>query len=341
MGSLLRRFLKAGLALLIFLVLAELGLQAIFSSKRSASMSQEEMQAHLGQGFRYDPDLYWYWDQLPDETAGVNIHGFRRSESMSKIAPDGIRRVIAVGDSQTFGGGVELGQAFPDYAEDALGEGWEVLNAGLSGYRSLNAYRLLRLKLVHYQPDYLLVDCMPKDSPRENGPLAQASVGSGQFDEWVWNSRLYYFSQLMLRVAGVRPWESLPWPLQLHEIRERLVDPSQGDLRNSPDMGNLDLIGHYAAKKGIQAIFMRYPYAENRGTVGCHAWPGSMPEGFPVFDACAALQADGREAKALFIDKNHLTVEGNRVVGKALAQFLEGLEGQVGMLDHTRKPSPR
>lgn len=313
---------------LLGLLLAEGALRLMFPVGRRATMNAAEVEAHMGYGYAYDPDLYWYWKDLPDPTAGIDAYGFRRSEPIQPVPPPGVRRVITLGDSQTFGGGVPAEQAFPNVTEELLGEGWEVLNAGISGYRSLNIYRLIRKRLMAYQPHYLLIDAMPKDSPREDGPLVERGVSGGRVGEALWNSRVYYFGQLTLRLSGLRPWETLPWPLQLHEVRTRLVDPSQGDLRNSPDMGNHDLIGRFARQQGVEVIFMRYPVQQADGTVGCMAWEGSLPEDFPIFDACGVLSADGRPSSELFIDNNHLRPEGNVVVATALAAFLTALDSQ-------------
>lgn len=318
----LRRALLLPLALILLALLAEGALRLMFRAARSATMPKAEIQEHLGQGYAYDPDLSWYWSVLPDDGAKVNADGFRRVAPMTRTPSPGILRVITVGDSQTFGGGVAHDQTFSHFAQEALGDRWEILNAGISGYRSLNVYRLLRLRLLAYEPQVLVVDCMPKDSPREDGPLTGKPLAAGRVPEWLWNSRLYYFSQLSLRLVGLRPWETLPWPLQLHEIRERLDDPSKGDLRNSPDMGNHDLIARFGAQHGMVSVFMRYPFNKDGTTVGCHTWDGSMPEGAPLFDACAALEASGLPARELFLDTNHLSVKGNQVVGAALAARL-------------------
>jgi hypothetical protein len=242
---------------------------------------------------------------------------------MTEKPVEGRTRVIALGDSQTFGGGVRTHETFAHIAEQALGDTWEILNGGLSGYRSLNIYRLLRLRLHHFQPDILLIDCMPKDSQREHRPLKGTPLGGDRFGEWKWKSRLYYFSQLLLRVAGLRNWESLPWPLQLHNIREEGKQSGEASYRDNPNLGNLDLIGHWAQEQGIQVVFMTYPYMESPERTGCHTWEGALPEDFPVFDACAALNADEQPAESLFLDKNHFSAEGNRVIGEALAHFLQ------------------
>lgn len=303
---------------------AELGLRVVLPDSRSAAIADAEVQAHLGQGFQYDPDLYWYWKHLPDPTAQVDAHGFRRTTPMAQPKPPGLRRAVVLGDSQAFGGGVGAEETMSFYAEEELGGDWEVLNAGLSGYRSLNVYRLLRKRIGAVDPDVVVIDCMPKDSAREDGPLVEEAVGSSGIGELLWRSRVYYFGQLMVRAAGLAPWETLPWPLQLHTVRQEL-DPMKTDLRDSPYMGNLDLIARWAHDQGITPVFMRYPVTDDGETVKCMAWDGSMPVGEVVFDACGILTADGRPARELFIDHNHLTVEGNRVLGEALAETLRGL----------------
>jgi lysophospholipase L1-like esterase len=251
----------------------------------------------------------------------VNVYGFRRKKIMYQHGSPGITRVIVLGDSQTFGGGVKAEESFPYFAEEKLGKDWEVLNAGISGYRSLNIYRLLRLKMLAYDPDIIVVDVMPKDSPREDGPLVGKAIGEKGLGEWLWSSRVYYVSQLLLRITGLRPWETLPWPLQLHEIRNRFSSP---EALAYSELGNEDLIARWADENGIKVIFMNYAY-RNGQILFCHDSPGSKPEGYALLDTCALLKESGYRAEELFQDANHLTILGNKVVGEALAGFL----GQV------------
>ena len=57
-----------------------------------------------------------------------------------------------------------------------------------------------------------------------------------------------------------------------------------------------------------------------------NAWaPPSLPEGERVFDACEVVSRSGRPGRELYQDRNHLTVEGNRLVGEALAAYLAEL----------------
>ncbi len=322
MNSILKRTLQITLVVAVSGLIGEGCLRILSPMSEATTMSAQEVEATMGKGFRYDPDLIWYWKELPDEGAGVNRFGFRRTKAMEEKPPEQVTRVITLGDSQAFGGGVRLEQTFAHIAEEKLGEDWEIINAGLSGYRSLNVYRLLRLRLQHFDPDVLVVDCMPKDSPREFRPLQGKPLGNDPFGEWKWKSRLYYFSQLMLRVVGLRTWESLPWPLHLHQLRDQDSESDAMAYRSDPTLGNLDLIGNWAKNNDIEVVFMTYPFQESPQKVGCHTWEDALPNGFPVFDACAELMNHDTPASELFLDKNHLSPAGNRVVGEALSRFL-------------------
>ena len=80
------------------------------------------------------------------------------------------------------------------YAEQELGDQWEVLNSGMSGYRSLNIFRMIRTLMPPFEADIYVVNCMVFDSPSEDGVLHQEFQGTWQhrLREATWNSRLKF-----------------------------------------------------------------------------------------------------------------------------------------------------
>jgi hypothetical protein len=289
-------------------------------------MPEDQVRTHLSsKAFVHDPDLFWYWAALPSPGNEVNGYGFRRTRPMALTPAPGTIRTVTLGDSQVFGGGVRAQEAFSHVAEERLGPSWEVLNAGVSGYRSLHVYRLLRLKVLPHRPRYVVVDCMSHDSPREDGPLAPRPRRALSFEEALWNSRLYYLGQLGVRIAGWAPWETLPWPLQLPELRGRAR--SSPDPRDHGRLGNGDLIARWARAHGIEPLFMRYAYVQD-GAIHCQDDGRSMPYGYAHFDTCGALRASGHPPMALFLDRNHLSPLGHGVVGEALAAKLREMRGE-------------
>ncbi|MCB9794894.1 MAG: SGNH/GDSL hydrolase family protein [Alphaproteobacteria bacterium] len=322
MRRVLRNTLFALVTTLAFFGLAEGVLRLAFPIVRTATLPNDVIRQHLhGTAFRYDPDLYWTWKDLPgpDEPAGgemqINHFGFRRVQPMTKAKPAGVTRVFTFGDSQTLGAGVGPDETYSAYAESALGEGWEVINAGISGYRTLNVYRLLRLKVGDFDPDVILIDCMPFDSPRDDGPLAGRAQGglARQLRGLLFESHVYYTLRL---VTG-----------KLRPDRARWLDQTGAGLtRGREGLGNHDLIAEWARDHGVTPVFMTYPVTNENWAYDCHTREGELPEGVPVFDACEVVGRSGRPGRELYQDRNHLTAEGNQLVGEALAEFLRGLE---------------
>lgn len=99
--------------------------------------------------------------------------------------PEGERRVLAAGDSSTFGWGVEDEQAWPSVLEEDLGEGWQVINVGVPGYSSLQGLRVVERLAPTLAPDVLVVAFGANDGhmglqgdqqalDAREGPLGQA-----------------------------------------------------------------------------------------------------------------------------------------------------------------------
>jgi lysophospholipase L1-like esterase len=91
----------------------------------------------------------------------INEQGFRdRSRALPK--PPDVFRILALGDSVTFGYGVEQDEAYPSQLEALLAERpsdarVEVLNLGVGGYNAYNEAALLAGRGRDYQPDLVLV----------------------------------------------------------------------------------------------------------------------------------------------------------------------------------------
>ncbi|MDP2308487.1 MAG: SGNH/GDSL hydrolase family protein [Pseudomonadota bacterium] len=320
-----RRLAFALLSLVVVLGSAEAILRLSLPAARRISMPNEMIAAHLaGATFRFDPDLYWYW---PASTMGVggspvNTFGFVRKKPMTMKKPAGVTRVVTFGDSQTFGAGMPPEKTYSAFAEEALGGGWEVLNAGISGYRTLNVYRLLRLRIEAFQPDAIVIDCMPYDSPRDDRePLEGRALGSNASEDLatnlrgiLWHSRLYYVVRLGMEVMDPN--------------RPRWLDQTHpGDAVPKEALGNHGLIQEWGREHGVEVFFMEYPTMDEEGQFGCMTNDGELPEGSRVVPTCKLLRAQDLPAPALFQDRNHLTEEGNRRVGRIVADSIRDWAG--------------
>ncbi len=306
-----RKLLYASLVLVLVLVGAELALRVLTHQVGLATIPEEQVRRHLEKdAMAFHAELGWVRADLPNPGLGINAEGFRHPD-VSKAKPAGTWRAFALGDSQTYGAGVDAPDAYPSQAEALLrarapaGVQVELINAGISGYTSLQALRLVRTKLLQWEPDAIIIDCRTHDSPREDLP---GSAGGGSLlDRLTFHSRLAW--SLRFVVERLRPEHARP-------MQAGAMETSAAEL--SARFGNHEPIVELARQHDLQLIFVDYPFWEGE-RVACLAPAHELPAGVPVAPACAALAATGLPLDQLFLDNNHLTAEGNRHVAEALA----------------------
>jgi len=95
----------------------------------------------------------------------INAHGLRSPE-FSLEKPEGTYRILVLGDSWTFGVGVQQDETYPVQLERILNERFpdrktEVLNAGVSGYETYNEAVYFRRTGCKFQPDLVLIGFYP------------------------------------------------------------------------------------------------------------------------------------------------------------------------------------
>jgi len=308
MGSVRRAFMGVIVAVCV-LSGVELSLRLALPVARRATLPDAMVAAHVtSTSFRPDPDLFWFWAHYPDPTTPLDAHGFRARTDVPRAPAPGRLRVVAFGDSQTFGAGLTVEQAWPARVEAHLGEGWEVVNAGISGYRSLNVYRRLVRDVASLSPDVVVVDTPPYDSAHDDGRLEGEPLvpdATWPLRRVLWDSRLYW----ALR-KGVEKLDPTP---------ARYVADAGARARGEP--GNHDLILEWGRRHGVRVLFTEYPRMGDAGSrYPCLTWPGELPiEPVPT---CAALAASGLAPGELFLDNNHLTARGADVFASAVAEAL-------------------
>jgi lysophospholipase L1-like esterase len=110
----------------------------------------------VGDFLEYDPVLTFRnrpGARFPDAHVSINSDGLRGPEISRRKLP-GVRRVLCLGDSCTFGGA----HPYPEILQEVLDRHhdagrFEVLNGGVIGYTSLHGLEWLRRDLVTLEPD--------------------------------------------------------------------------------------------------------------------------------------------------------------------------------------------
>jgi hypothetical protein len=112
----------------------------------------------------YDPVLGWA--HRPGQRGGfshrdfsvsvsINSYGLRDREYPLERVP-GKRRMLVLGDSFTWGFGVEQDEAFSEILERRHPD-WEIINAGVSGYGTDQQLLWLERRGIAFQPDVVLL----------------------------------------------------------------------------------------------------------------------------------------------------------------------------------------
>ncbi|MDD2714616.1 MAG: tetratricopeptide repeat protein [Candidatus Wallbacteria bacterium] len=101
----------------------------------------------------------------------LNIAGtvFRREYYVPPKETLGKKVVLCLGDSVTYGAGVERGQDYPSKLQGLLGNDYLVLNLGIPGANSSDVLHKLRESLKTYRPQTVVIQAGPANAWNHNG----------------------------------------------------------------------------------------------------------------------------------------------------------------------------
>ena len=106
----------------------------------------------------------------------INSKGLRDREYDYK-KPEGIKRIVVLGDSHTWGCGVEDEERFTEVLEDNLLKYFQVINMGVIGYGNDQELLTLKNEGVKYNPDIVIVAFSIQNDIRNN----MKSIGKPMF----------------------------------------------------------------------------------------------------------------------------------------------------------------
>ncbi|MBI4878794.1 MAG: hypothetical protein HY812_03920 [Planctomycetes bacterium] len=257
-----------------------------------------------------------------------NSLGLRNEELKSEKAP-GVFRILALGDSCTFGTGVDMEDSYPWQLEDLLNRArpagaepprraqYQVLNAGVPGYSSFQCLNGLRENGFALAPDLVL-------------------VSFGWNDMNVWDDRTDRSISLLLRGESDSSLDGLLSHSALYLALRKAVYSMQVALsagERTPRVPldeyveNCGAVLQEAEAAGSRAVFLLWPF---RGQVIAEeAVENPYQQALRSFcreqdallvDLLSAFRA--RKDPRLFIDMGHLEPAGYRLVAETVAAAL-------------------
>lgn len=256
----------------------------------------------------------------------TNELGFRDNRAAIPPKRPGEFRVIVLGDSFTFGPGVEYEHLFTSLLQGRLARmrpDVHVINLAVEGYNVVQYQAVLEEVGLRLEPDLVLVALFPvndfeMDTYRNNRLVAQGHPPPAH-----WPESLYVYRAYLHRVENVA-----------HKIADRLLPaaapaPDEGWERN---IAALKAIATLADARGLPLAVALLPHTRGfetqRATFGrldayCHA------QGLRCLDLLAVFRARGVRDGALVLNAidAHGNAEYHRLVCELLTPFVSALVG--------------
>lgn len=146
--------------------------------------------AEPGMGQLHQASALLGWELIPGsfgigilgESYHINTAGFRDIEHTLARQP-GVHRIVAIGDSFTFGMGVNLEDTYPKQLERILNRAnipSEVINGGVIGHNMWQHYEMLVRKALAYKPDLIILGLFLDDLASSVPPYSQSDEYQGE-----------------------------------------------------------------------------------------------------------------------------------------------------------------
>ncbi|MBN2311932.1 MAG: SGNH/GDSL hydrolase family protein [Candidatus Hydrogenedentes bacterium] len=303
-----RRLLSAAVIALTTLILLEAALRALGLARPVL------YEADPDAGFRLKPDQCV---RYLGNTIEINRWGVRDPRPLA-TKRDGVRRILVLGDSVTWGG-IRLRQEhlFTSVIEGRL-DGVEVVNAGVNGYSPTQMVALFRRHLRGLEPDLVLVYTIPGDFTR---PPVVRLTG---------NSLAYPLRRPRLALGAacglvrMMAYRRLGWDwLETGPVAEPVESLAEAErvARNTDAL--TALAAELRGKAGLLVVVSPTPPSPLNRPLPAGVAEALEQGGIRWID----LGAQVAPAPELFVDHVHLAAAGHARVAEALAPILAG-EGQ-------------
>jgi hypothetical protein len=266
-----------------------------------------------------------------NEVARINGQGLRDSEIGSGGPFD--RRVIATGDSFTYGHGVSAEESYPSQLERIFlekdGRKTDVVNAGVPGYNADQSYKFYKTRLAGIPHDTLLFGLNENDVGEnidhplysiEGGELAPLDprtswiyrIGTLFSDVPGWVARSTLVNWVLLRWKDRYLVPQIPPPGSGKAVdwaRDKILLEIE-DLRKTCRRNRVEFVVVLLPGKGVSEKDYRW---------FLDAFPGGGPL---VLNVAADPVWEERRAAIFFAKDPHLNAEGNRILAEKIHEGL-------------------
>ena len=268
------------LALSVFIAMAflEIVLRLVPDNKNARMMRGQDRLRRDNEFAFYEYDKFLGWKNkslaegpfvMPSSKTHVKINskGLRDSEyAYEKEA--GLTRILILGDSFTWGYGVEKKEIFTEKLEKMLGANFEVINAGVTGYGTDQELIFLEREGLKYHPDIVILAFASNDFMQDNvsdflgyypkpyfilsdGGLRTANFPLPEIDGNSWNKLYNLRKETMKKEFIEAPKRKIGKLKSLSFLADRLKKLLYTLLRKAEFLSPLRALGENEGRKGV------------------------------------------------------------------------------------------
>lgn len=295
----------------------------------------------------YQPDSQVIWRLKPDQKCytkidhkpvRINAHGTRGPE-FTEAKPSGTVRIISLGDSRTFGWGLNDGETYSALLQKhlqekfGLGKKIEVINCGVNAWSYPQMSVFFREYALRWQPDMVILgeaNLWTQFSDKADPAFIKAMMSRVRLKNFLRRFALYhYVVEVQLKdFYGKQRSKFIP------------VDPKQDALfkeqqQTDPDAVFRNAIEHLcsvALSNHVQPVLVYLPTQTVLLTPATNSFTEvlrvkkALGQKFnvPVLDLTPDLQARANELY-LEADPVHLNATGNEIIGRRLFEVVSPL----------------
>jgi len=351
MRTTLRRYLLLTVSLLVSAAILEIGVLAILGER--VKFPRRVVGAPFGVRINQPNAQYGHSSADVSVSFRINGKGLRADREYAFEKPEGVRRIVAIGDSYTVGFEVEGHETFSSVLEAELrkrGHNVEVLNAGVSGYGSAEACVYLERELLRYDPDIVLISFFGNDLvdnlrsnlyALENGKLREANqsyVPAGRLGNFLnTNSLMNFLSEYSNAFAAGK--ETLTNLVKQHLVSANIEVLSAAESKEQVAIDRADYartltaaiyerLHTITAERGIPLVIQSIPTRRFNPLRLVEVFP---LDAFPVdredvgFFAAKTVLDPWTGRRQLYHDhsQDHWTPFAHELAGQALADLIE------------------
>jgi lysophospholipase L1-like esterase len=285
--------------------------------------------------YKYVSELGWvhrpnqHATTVGQKAVRINSLGLRGPDVVAAKAP-GIFRVLLLGDSFTFGYGVDDDSTYGVQLErlfrarGAECDQIQVLNGGVNGYNTSQEISFLRRVGLTLEPDLVVLGFTPNDIMTQTE--AKAMLQWPLLKEWLARSALYQFvaprlKAILFRRAG-RAYEDT---LALFVHDDSLLNSRAEILRTE-----LAEVRQLGTRYNFQSVVVVFPFAGQAYALQPGDWPprvireATSQNQLPLLDLLPAFHDAVHHGEAAFLDEptQHPNGYGHQIAAANLYAFL-------------------